>query len=134
MAKMRRSGVRMALGTDVGAGTSFSLLRTMDEAYKIQQLRGEKLDPFQALYLATLGGASALSLDDKIGNFVSGKEADFCVLDLQATPLLQFRLQHAGSLGELLFVLQTLGDDRLVERSYAMGRCVHQRRETGVCR
>lgn len=127
MAKMRRFNIRVGLGTDVGAGTSFSLLRTLDEAYKVQQLRGENLDPFQALYMATLGGARALDLDDKIGNFLPGKEADFCVLDLQATPFLTFRLQHSQSLGALLFVLQTLGDDRLVERTYAMGHCVHQR-------
>lgn len=132
MAKMRRFGVRLGLGTDVGAGTSFSLLRTMDEAYKIQQLRGEKLDPFQALYLATLGGARALDLDKNIGNFEPGKEADFCMLDLQATPLLKFRLQHVNSLSELLFVLQTLGDDRIVERTYAFGQCVHQRAPIGV--
>lgn len=127
LAKLRRSGVRVGLGTDVGAGTSFSLLRTMDEAYKVQQLRGEKLDPFQSLYMATLGGARALDLESKIGNFLPGKEADFCVLDLQATPLLDFRLHHANSLQELLFVLQTLGDDRLIERTYVMGHCAHQR-------
>lgn len=127
LAKLRRFGVRVGLGTDVGAGTSFSLLRTMDEAYKVQQLRGEKLDPLQSLYMATLGGARALDLESKIGNFLPGKEADFCVLDLQATPLLDFRLRHAHSLQELLFVLQTLGDDRLIERTYVMGRCAHQR-------
>lgn len=127
MAKLHRHGVRVGLGTDVGAGTSFSLLQTMDEAYKIQQLQSEKLDPFQAWYLATLGGACALDLDKKIGNFTQGKEADFAILDLRATPLLMFRLQHADSLAELLFVLQTLGDDRLVERTYALGRCVHKR-------
>jgi guanine deaminase len=127
LAKLRRFGVRVGLGTDVGAGTSFSLLRTMDEAYKVQQLRGEKLDPLQSLYMATLGGARALDLESKIGNFLPGKEADFCVLDLQATPLLDFRLRHANSLQELLFVLQTLGDDRLIERTCVMGRCAHQR-------
>lgn len=133
MAKMRRHGVRIGLGTDVGAGTSFSLLRTMDEAYKIQQLQSEKFDPFQALYLATLGGARALDVESKIGNFLPGKEADFCVLDLRATPLLKFRLQYVNSLQELLFVLQTLGDDRLIERTYVMGRCAHQRAPTETC-
>ena len=132
LAKLRRFGVRVGLGTDVGAGTSFSLLRTMEEAYKVQQLRGEKLDPLQSLYMATLGGARALDLESKIGNFLPGKEADFCVLDLQATPLLDFRLRHANSLQELLFVLQTLGDDRLIERTYVMGRCAHRRAQIGI--
>lgn len=127
MAKLQRFGVRIGLGTDIGAGTSFSLFRTLDEAYKIQQLRGHSLDPFQGFYLATLGGARALDLDDKIGNFLPGKEADFIVLDMQATPLLKFRLPYCNSLSEILFVLNTLGDDRLVERTYAMGECVHTR-------
>lgn len=127
MARLRQFGVTLGLGTDVGAGTSFSLFRTLDEAYKIQQLRGERFDPFQALYLATLGGARALDLEDKIGNFLPGKEADFIVLDLQATPLMKFRMPYCNSLSELLFVLNTLGDDRLVERTYALGLCVHQR-------
>jgi guanine deaminase len=127
MARMQRLGVHVGLGTDVGGGTSFSLFRTLDEAYKIQQLRGHSLNPLQALYLATLGGARALDLEDQIGNFLPGKEADFIVLDLQATPLLKFRLPHCNSLSELLFVLNTLGDDRLVERTYALGECVHKR-------
>ena len=125
--RMQNFGVRVGLGTDIGAGTSFSLFRTLDEAYKIQQMRGHTLDPFQALYLATLGGARALDLEGKVGNFLPGNEADFIVLDLQATPLLRFRVPYCESLGELLFVLNTLGDDRLVERAYALGQCVHRR-------
>jgi len=127
MAKLESFGVRIGLGTDVGAGTSFSLFRTLDEAYKVQQLCGRSLNSFQALYLATLGGARALDLESKIGNFQPGKEADFIVLDMQATPLLKFRLPYCNSLDELLFVLNTLGDDRLVERTYALGDCVHRR-------
>ena len=131
LARMQGFGVRVSLGTDVGAGTSFSLLRTLDEAYKIQQLRGRALDPLQALYLATLGGARALDLEGTIGNFALGNEADFTVLDLRATPLLRLRLPHCRSLAELLFVLNTLGDDRLVEKTFSFGRCVH-RRDAGV--
>lgn len=125
--RLRDQGVNVALGTDVGAGTSFSLFKTMDEAYKIQQLRGSKLDPFQALYFATLGGAAALKLDHCIGNLAPGKEADFSILDLDATPLITFRLQQCSNVRELLFVLNTLGDDRLVQATYALGKCVHRR-------
>ncbi len=85
--------VKVALGTDVGAGTSFSLLRTGGEAYKVAQLQQQSLTPFQTLFLATLGGAQALCLEDKIGSFTPGKEADFIVLDPQATPTLAFRNQ-----------------------------------------
>ena len=128
--KLQRQGVNIGLGTDVGGGTSFSMLRTLDEAYKIQQLRGNKLDPFQALYLATLGGAKALDLEQTIGSLQAGFEADFCVLDLHATPLLAFRMPHCRTVQETLFALNTLGDDRCVERTYALGRCVHQKEST----
>ena len=125
--RLQAHGVRVALGTDVGAGTSFSLFKTLDEAYKIQQLRGHSLTPFQALYMATLGGARALDLEGTIGNFLPGNEADFIVLDLHATPLLQFRTQYCQDLESLLFVLNTLGDDRLIEKTFALGRQVHHR-------
>ena len=125
MEKLQQHKVSVSLGTDVGAGTSFSMFKTMDEAYKIQQLRGNKLDPFQALYLATLAGARALDLEGCIGNFAPGCEADFLVLDLAATPLMAFRTPHCKTLQELLFVLNTLGDDRTVACTYSMGKLVH---------
>ena len=125
--QLQQFGVRIGLGTDVGAGTSFSLFRTMAEAYKIQQLRGHALDPLQAFYQATLGAADALDLADRIGNLAQGKDADFVILDLDATPLLTFRLQRCRDARELLFVLNTLGDDRLVQATYAAGKCVHRR-------
>lgn len=126
--KLEEHGVRVGLGTDVGAGTSFSQLQSLNEAYKVMQLQGKKLDPFKSLYLATLGGARALYLDDKIGNFQAGKDADFVVLDYKATPLLDYRLQQARSLEEKLFALTILGDDRAVKETFAAGRSVHQRR------
>ncbi len=118
-------GYNVGLGTDVGAGTSFSLLQTMNEAYKVQQLRGEKLTQLKSFYLATLGGARALDLEDRIGNFAPGKEADFVVLDYRATPLLQLRMQHCENLMEKLFVLSILGDDRTVRATHIMGERVH---------
>jgi guanine deaminase len=114
-------GVKIGMGTDVGAGTTFSILHTLGEAYKVGQLRGDALDPFHALYLATLGGARALDLEDKIGNLAPGKEADFVVLDLAATPLLKRRLAETKSLENKLFALTVLGDDRVVARTYLAG-------------
>lgn len=125
--RLQALGVPVGLGTDVGAGSSFSLFRTMDEAYKIQQLRGHSLHPLQAFYLATLGGARALDLEGVVGNFAPGAEADFQLLDLKATPLIHFRAPYCNSIVDLMFLLNTLGDDRLVERTYALGRCVHRR-------
>lgn len=117
-------GYNVGLGTDIGAGTSFSLLQTMNEAYKVQQLRGEKLTQLKSFYLATLGGAKALDLQDKIGNFAPGKEADFVVLDYHATPLMKLRMQHCKDLLEKLFVFSILGDDRAIHATHIMGQRV----------
>jgi guanine deaminase len=97
------------------------MLQTLNEAYKVLQLRQQKLSPFRAFYLATLGGARALYLEDWLGNFEPGKEADFLVLDPQGTPLLGRRLARVEDLMERLFVLMTLGDDRTVAATYIMG-------------
>ncbi len=125
--KMESYQIKVGLGTDVGAGTSFSILQTLNEAYKVMQLQGHKLNPFKSLYLATLGGARALKLDQSIGSFSPGKEADFVVLDYNATPLIRFRMQQAKSLQERLFVLMTLGDDRAIRQTFAMGESVHRK-------
>jgi guanine deaminase len=120
-------GVRVGLGTDVGAGTSFSMLQTMNEAYKVLQLAGQQLSAERAFYLATLGGAHSLYLDDRIGNFAAGKEADFIVLDPQATPLLARRGAACATLAERLFVLMMLGDDRAVAATHVLGKAAWQR-------
>jgi len=125
LASVHRHGIRTGLGTDIGAGTSFSMLQTMAEAYKIQQLRDHSLDPMQLFYLATLGGARALHLDPKIGNFALDKEADFIEIDFDATPLLQFRTAHCQGLAESLFALAILGDDRCIAATYILGQLQH---------
>ena len=114
--------VKVGLGTDVGAGTSFSLLQTVNEAYKVQQLQGDKLSAYESLYHATIGGAKALDLDDKLGNFNVGKEADFVVLNIKPTALQQLRQSRAKSLEDSLFALFTMGDDRNVEATYIYGQ------------
>jgi len=118
------AGIAVGLGSDVGGGTSLSPLRTLNEGYKVLQLQGQSLPAVSAFYLATLGGAKALSLDDKIGNFVVGKEADFVVLDSNAVPINRRRSASARSPSEKLFALMMLGDDRTVSASYVMGRKV----------
>lgn len=119
--------VPLSLATDVGGGTSFSMLRTMNEAYKMARLGGTYLPAVRMFYLATLGGARSMQLEGTIGNFVKDAEADFIVLDPQATPLLARRAAHTNSLDELLFALALLGDDRTVAATYAAGKLVHQR-------
>ena len=100
----RAAGMRVGLGTDVGGGTSFSLLRTMSEAYKVAQMAGHGLSPWRAFYLATLGGAHALALDDRIGNFEPGKETDFLVLRLDSTALIASPGHGAHARGNALRV------------------------------
>lgn len=113
--------VPVALGTDVGAGTSLSLIATLGEAYKIAQLRGDCFTAFQGFYLITRGAAKALDLDHEVGAFDVGKMGDVVVLNPNATPLLRHRMPHTNSLEEMLFVLMTLGDDRVVEATYTAG-------------
>ncbi len=122
LAAAEQAHVRVGLGTDIGAGTSLSQLQSMNEAYKVGQMRRQNIDAFKLFYLATLGGAKALGMDSKIGNFLPGKEADFVVLDTAATPLLKRRMAHAGTPAEKLFVLAMLGDDRAVKETYVMGK------------
>ncbi|MGE8541267.1 MAG: guanine deaminase [Acinetobacter sp.] len=117
--------VKVGLGTDIGAGTSFSQLQTINEAYKVQQLQGDKLSAFEALYHATLGGAKALELADKLGNFNLGKEADFVVLDLQPTALQQLRQSRAKGLEDSLFALMMMGDERNIHSTYIYGQCAY---------
>ena len=119
-------GVRLGLGTDIGAGTSFSLMHTAGLAYQAALAREERLDPFRALYLATAGSADLLRIADRVGALGVGQEADFVLLDSAATPLLARRTAKA-SLAERLFAMQILGDDRLILRSYILGECVWDR-------
>jgi guanine deaminase len=119
---MRAAGIRCGLGTDVGGGTSLSLLRTASEAYKVLHLQDHALPTMQALYLATLGAAEALCLDAEIGNFATGKEADFVVLDFEGSAITARRTAAATSIEEKLFALMTLGDDRNIAATYILGR------------
>jgi guanine deaminase len=126
-AKDPRRPVHVGLGTDIGGGTSFSLLATMGAAYEIAQLNGRSLSAVEAFYLATLGGARALALDNSIGAIAPGYEADFAVLDPKATPLLALRHARAESIQDVLFALMMLGDDRAVRATYVAGQCAHAR-------
>ena len=115
-------GVLLSLASDVGAGTSFCMLQTMNEAYKVARMKGSYLPALRMFYMATLGAARAMQLEGVIGNFAAGAEADFIVLDPAATPLLKRRTNECDNLEELLFALALLGDDRAVAATYAGGR------------
>jgi guanine deaminase len=119
--------VRVGLGTDVGAGTSFSILATLHEAYKAAQLHGHALSAGHAYYVATRGTAQAMYLDDRIGSIAPGMEADLVVLDMKSTPLIDYRMQFARDFGEALFIQMMLGDDRAVQATYVAGQPVYRR-------
>ena len=118
----RDKKLRIGVATDIGGGSSYSMLKTMDEAYKIQQLLGERLNPLESFHMMTLGNAEALSLEDRIGTLEPGTDADFVVLNASATPAMALRMETVKSLAEELFLLQTLGDDRSVVETYVAGR------------
>lgn len=117
----RAAGIRVGLASDVGGGTSLSMLEVMADAYKVLQLKGQHLNPWRAFYLATLGGAEALALDAHIGSFTPGKEADFTILDFTGNPLLKHRCDVANDFAERLFALMMLGDNRAVAATYVLG-------------
>ena len=121
-AGLRERGITNAIATDVGAGTSYSMLQTLNEGYKILQLQKQKLHPLRAFHWITRGNAAALGLDDKIGTLASGTEADVVVLNARATEAMALRMERAETLSEELFILQIMGDDRSVDQVYIAGK------------
>lgn len=117
-----RRPVRVSVATDIGGGTSYSMLRTFDEAYKILNLQGQRYHPLRSFYQMTLGNARALSLEQKIGTLAANTEADFIVLNANATPAMRLRMERVTTLSEELFLLQTMGDDRAVVQTYIAGQ------------
>jgi guanine deaminase len=126
-AQLADAGVCIGLATDVGGGTSLSLIRTLSAAYQVAQAVRAPLPTMRGWYLATLGGARALCLDQFIGNFQPGKEADFVVLDSEATPDLAWRQRHTTTLEERLFALMILGDERCVVATHVLGEPTYLR-------
>ncbi|GBR45548.1 guanine deaminase [Neokomagataea thailandica] len=122
--------VKTGLGSDIGAGPTLSLLQVLSDSYKVAQGLNTSLHPAQGLWLATVGGAEALGLDDQIGNIIPGHFADLCVLDPAATPLGRIRTQSADNLSDILFALMMLGDDRSISATYVAGKKVYQKSST----
>jgi guanine deaminase len=118
---LRKAGVVSGVATDVGGGTHYSLLRTLNEAYKVLQLRGQALHPLSAFHWTTRGNALALGLAERIGSLSVGTEADLVVLDSRATPAMALRAERMESISEELFLLQILGDDRAIAQTYVAG-------------
>jgi guanine deaminase len=119
--------VRIGVATDVGGGTSYSMLATAAEAYKVLQLQGQTLSPLAAFHQITRGNALALGLADEIGTLAPGSWADLVVLDTKATPAMAHRMATAERLEDELFALMILGDDRAVRATYVQGQLLARR-------
>ena len=124
--KQRSRPVAIGLATDLGAGTSFSMLQTLNEAYKAAKLSHSSLPASHAFYLATRGSAEILGIADKVGALQAGMEADVTVLNWRSTPLIDYRMRYANDLEEALFIQMTLADDRAIAATYVAGERVHE--------
>ena len=120
-ARAARRPVHVALATDLGGGTSFSMLRTMQVASDVAHLGGHPLSPLYAWWLATRGAAEALDMAAHVGSVRPGCEADLVVVDLESTPLIEFRMRYVDSVEEALAVQLALGDDRAIRATYVGG-------------
>jgi len=121
-AGLRACGITNGIATDIGAGTSYCMLQTLNEGYKILQLQDQKLHALRAFHWITRGNAEVLGLVDKIGTLDAGTEADIVVLDPKATPAMALRMDRAETLAEELFALQIMGDDRAIVQTYVAGQ------------
>ena len=119
--------VPVGLATDVGGGSSMSMFQTMRAAYEVGRLNGYNLHPAKAFYLATLGSAGTMRLAHQIGNVCVGHDADLIVIDLNSTPMIASRMQHASDHWEALFVQMIMADDRAVRATYVHGDRVYLR-------
>ena len=119
---LRGRGIGNAIATDIGAGTSYSMLQTLNEGYKVLQLQGQELHPLRAFHWITRGNAVTMGLQDQIGTLHAGTDADIVVLNSAATPVMALRSKRAETLSEELFILQIMGDDRAVENVYVAGQ------------
>ena len=120
-AGLRERGISNAIATDIGGGTSYSMLTTLSEGYKVLQLRGQQMHPYRAFDWITRGNAATLGLQDRIGTLEAGSDADIVVLDSSATKAMSIRMERVTTLSEELFLLQTLGDDRAITQTYVAG-------------
>ncbi|WP_069300636.1 guanine deaminase [Neptunicoccus sediminis] len=121
-ARLRGAGTNNGIASDIGAGTSYSMLQTLNEGYKVLQLQNQSLHALQAFDWITRGNAQVLGLADRIGTLEAGSEADVVVLDARATPAMALRMERVETLADELFLLQTLGDDRAIVQTYVAGQ------------
>ena len=125
LVKFINNNIDVGLATDTGGGTSFSMLKTMSETYKISQLNNFSIHPAQLLWLATVGSSKSLGLENKIGNIIKGSYADLIVIDLISTKEIEQRQRNAESFWEELFPTILMGDDRAIISTWVSGNKIY---------
>lgn len=125
--ELEAAGARVTLASDVGGGTSLSMLRTLADAYKVQAMRGVKLTAWKALHGATLGAAQALGLDHEIGSLDAGRTADLALWDWAHGPVALHRDGRARKVHERVFAWMTLGDERNLAATWVAGHAIFRR-------
>ncbi len=127
--RARKFTDRITLGTDWGGGNTLSMLAVLDAAYKVSMLNSTKLPSMVRWYMATLGAAKALQLGDKIGSFETGFEADFIVIDPNASPYMKYRHEKVADIFDLLFILMSLGGENNIAATYIAGNAAFIRKQ-----
>ena len=127
MEELNQTTVKIGLGTDTGGGTSFSMLKTMAETYKISQLNNYVIHPIQLHWLATQGSAVALNIDDKVGNIKIGNYADIVAIDLESTAEIKQRYIQSNSFFEQYFPTIIMGDERAIKAVWINGNLIHSK-------
>ena len=124
--KAKQKSINVGLATDVGAGTSLSQFKTMSDAYKVCQLNDASLPPEESFYLSSLGAAKVMNIDKFVGSLEVGKEADFIVLNPNQHPAIAKRAAQIKTISEELFLYITMGDERLIEQTYILGKLAYE--------
>ena len=118
--------INTGLATDVAGGSSLSMFATMRGAYEIAQLQGYSLHPLKNWYLASVGSAKAMHIEDRVGNIAPGMEADITIIDLKSTPLIARRVSQAENFWDILFSQIILADDRAIKATYVFGELAYE--------
>ena len=121
------AGVAVSIASDVGGGTSLSMIRTMADAYRVQAMAGQRLTAWKALHATTLGSAQALGLASEIGSFAPGTLADVCVWDWASGAVAERRMSVARNLHERVFAWMMLADERNLDVAYVSGVPAYRR-------
>ena len=125
MKELTSKKINVGLATDTGGGTSFSMLKTIAETYKISQLNNFSLHPAQLFWLSTVGSAKALNLENKIGNVSNGQFADLNIIDLFSTHEIKQRAKRAKNFWQKIFPTLIMGDDRAIKKTWISGKSIN---------